>query len=223
VYHVVPYTLTSSRDELTKIGYLKRFRDWARIQPQETPVGICQAALSSLWLRHLYRSARTWLTVRDARGYLTTQRGPYPSDEEIASLLHEQRGYVCEIKRMNSEQEWEADAARYPEAARPFLADGTEAGLRRLFEQAQARRFALLVVMNPVPEAWRNPQTDEAYQAVEQALRALAVPYPRVQVAAPLLRYYPNEQAAAFNHLTADGARRNSRELVEWARPMLPQ
>ena len=70
-----------------------------------------------------------------------------------------------------------------------------------------------VVMLNPVPERYRHPETERAFQRLANQLREVARPYQHVEVCAPLLRYYDDREFGNLNHLERDGAQRNSREI----------
>jgi hypothetical protein len=215
VYHVSMYPLLLTDKEAERIGYLAPLREWLA---QER--GDDAGPLGELPSSRLRRSCRAWVErhfIRDAerQRFLNEPRGPYPSDREMAEILRRNRGYI-------PEQPWTMPLAGLVEAhqdyANPRLNADCRPGLKRMFTMAQEKGFELVVLVLPLPEAFRSESTDAALQQLEQDLHALAADYPRVSFREAAPHYLPNDWYCNLNHLRQPSAVRYSQEMGEWFR-----
>ena len=217
IYYVTTWPLTASHEDIKARGYLTRLREWLASEKDESDVTWLDR-LPSTRMRQWFQTVitRDLVGMRERQRFLSAPRGAYPSDADVHSLLKKSRGFMAELATKDLERDWEENASWATSVnARPKLATDCISGLRRTFALADACGFDLIVRLNPLPEAFSNPATDEAFARLEEDLEALAASYQRVYVASPLLRYYPNSQHATVTHLSEAGARRNSHELAD--------
>jgi hypothetical protein len=218
VYYVTTWPLTATRKDIEACGYLKRVREW---------LGADASIEDESWLERLPSTqARRWFQTFTTRGlvrswerrrFLSSPRGGYPSDNAVHEMLKANRGFMAELPSANTEETWKAYAAKTTEEhARPRLSPDCIAGLQRMFALADARQFDLVVRLNPLPDAFRSPQTDQAFHQLEQDLHEVAAAYQRARIGTPFLRYYPSLQHSSVTHLSEVGAARNSHELARW-------
>jgi hypothetical protein len=215
VYHVTLYPLLLTDKKAEEIGYWLPYREWLARERGEEP-----GPLARLPSHRLCRCCRAWVErrfVRDAERerFLDMPRGPYVSDREMAATLWRNRGYF-------PEQSWtmptDGLVKAHQDYANPKLAPDCHRGLKRTFALAQGKGLDLVVLIMPLPEAFRCPQTDACLQQLEQDLRELAADCPRVSFREQAPRYLPNEFYANLNHLRPPAAVRYSEDLGRWLR-----
>jgi hypothetical protein len=206
VYYACPYTFAVSRKEIDKIGYLSRFRayvsrnDWAMRLDQPRS-----------WFPSYHLASRLlgMMQAGDPHHYLEIARGPFLSDLETAKFMRQSKGYLIEPRGPCSR----------PEHNQPFhssLSDDCASGLLQMFYLAEKHHFNMMVLMSPLPDYTKTPETGRSIGELEKGLRRLAHSHPRVTIASPLLRYYPVAQFGTPWHLTPEGAARNSEEIGKW-------
>lgn len=209
VCYVAPPTLCRTRDEIENLGVYNQFQEWLH--------GFDSDRVTHGWLSRLpvYRLRRPLLAaasdvVGDNEGEwrLDVKRDKFPSDQDVRSALLKTRGYLVEPRRNQLPISDNFADHRMP------TADSIQE-LTAMFELTAAQSVDLLFVMSPAPEKYRSPETDAAYRRTEQSLREAAKPFQQVTIHAPITRYFPDQYFGSPNHLTEDGATRNSKEIAD--------
>jgi hypothetical protein len=214
VYHVSLYPLLQTDKDVERVGHLAPLREWLALERGDEG-----GPFDRLPSSRLRRSTLAWVDrhfVRDAERerFLDEPRGPYLSDREMARALWRNRGHIPEQPSRLGPAVVKAN----PDYANPRLTSDCRPGLMRMFAAAQDKGFDLVVLLLPLPEAFRSEQTEAGLQQLERDLRELAADYPRVSFRDPPLHYLPNESYSTLNHLKQSEAVRYSEELGAWLR-----
>lgn len=197
-----------SAEEIDETGLLQRYRLWRGIRPR----GLASNVPS---VRRFRKHAQDWpdglLVSREARrSFLEVSRGPYPSDVAMRAMVEELGGGMVEPEQWDwtREQPEEARSLHYNEDVFP--------GLRRIAALAETYGFDLIIVLNPMPEAYRSADFEAAFAeymtAFERELPAIG----RLKYLTPRLRYYSDGFCGTVCHLNDPGAVENSRQIGKW-------
>jgi len=156
-------------------------------------------------LKHsLARLRNAWLRDR----FLDVKRGPYPSDVEIGAFLAQSKGGLDEPKRYP----WDG-AFSFGEL---HVSEDCRRGLEELLTQLGRDGCQTLLVLNPIPECLATPANLETLRVLEAEVQQIVAGHPLAEVYAPFGRAYPNQLLGNLNHLTAEGAERESAEVAAW-------
>jgi len=207
VYHFVPYSINEniSSDEV----WLKAFKDW--IAADDSSKSTLMDSLPTEGLRKLvlFRLAQFARKFADEEQNLKQPRGVYPSDNEVASLLRENRGWMPESNPILPREKWKC------EPLKPFSQDCVD-GLKRIFAMSQKYKFPVLLVMNDVPDVYPDQETANVYAAYENSLKQTVKPYSNVYLSSPFYRRLSAEYCASYNHVTPAGALIHSNEVAQY-------
>ncbi|MCA8923950.1 MAG: hypothetical protein KDD82_19225 [Planctomycetes bacterium] len=154
----------------------------------------------------LARLRNAWLRDR----FLEVERGPYPSDLEVGAFLALSKGALEEPLR----RPW-GGALRFGEA---HVSADCRRGLDELLSELGRDACPALLVLNPIPEALATPENLETLRVLEAEVQQIAARHPLAEVYAPFGRTYPNGLLATLDHLTVEGAERESLEVAAWLR-----
>lgn len=203
VYHVTLNTFGDAEPHEFHRDFKRRVLRW---------LGTHQADASWLPSLSYRRDFRSWLSPQRFQDeFLELERGPYPSDRTVRTLIQTERGALVE-KQTRS---WKAPPRLqfHPEA-------GVERELNALFELAQTHGMKVLVMTNPLPDIAATEENLATLASVRELLDRAAAAFEGVEIAQPLAKFYdqPSQCCSSVNHLLPTGAQRNSEELAQWIR-----
>ena len=210
VYHIISWSFNLSNDDLRRFGYLDRLRAWLDAELQANTARAARFAIPSMRYRRDAHRIFTTFSTQEKEEWLNAPRGPYLSDNAIRRLLLENQGAMAEVVM--------EDAVHSLRDLRGMLRIDPSLfpDIRRLMDICARHAIRLVVVANPLPESGASPENLSGMAALDAQLRDLAQGQPHVAFYAPFTRVYPVRLCASYNHLTEEGARRNSEELGEW-------
>lgn len=209
VSYFAPPTLLRTSEQVAQLGVFNRFQEWLHGTDAGQAAQAPLAQLPGYRLRRPLYAAAGQLLGDESRPtpVLNVKRGPFPSDDSIRETLLKNRGYLPEPRRRTKLQVRELQQAPMPTA-------DSLVGIVHMFKLAQAYSVDLLFVMTPLPESYRTPEIEQTYRDLEERLRQAARPYPKVQLSAPLLRYYSDEDFGTLDHLSEQAAPKNSDDIA---------
>lgn len=201
-------TLQRTSEQVEQLGVLNRFREWLDGADAGAAARAPLAQLPGYRLRRpFYLAATEFLNAEQPELILNTKRGQFPSDDSVRKSLLSNRGYLPEPRRQQ--------LPPHEPFAISLLTPDSLAGIVRIFDLANANSVPLLFVMTPLPESYRGPASERAFERLEQQLRVAAIPFPSVEIGSPLLRYLADQDFGTPNHLTEAAAPRNTDRLAE--------
>jgi hypothetical protein len=133
--------------------------------------------------------------------------GQFPPDAEIGRILRETSGFL-----RNNAQPKQLETASFV----PQLSRYNRPKLLHVFEFTAEHDIPLLVVLNPMPESFKNSETVEGFGSFEATLADLARPFRGVRIAHPLLRFFPDDVAFDGAHMIGLGPETNSEQIVRY-------
>lgn len=209
IYHVSTGVLDMSAASIEKVGLLRALRRWMAQGDKESGVGALSwlplARFSGIFETVLQDEVYRW----NKAAFLRAARNQYPSDEEMGREIALEKGHIDEASNT-------AKLSIPNYVTHPHLVDDARAGLFRILEISAKKSIPLSIVLNPVPESARKPETEVAYHALQIELQEILSAYPRASIKLPLLRYYPDDSFANSIHLSRAGAETNSVEVALW-------
>jgi hypothetical protein len=210
VFHIVGGIASFSKSSLDQMGYVNRLRTWLAPYLEEKKHWKAVLMLPSMRYRREAQRLLATFSQKENEAWLNTPRGPYPSDNEVRRLLLNNHGAMTEVV-------YEDEVNRVRDL-RPMLGLDPYAiqGIQRLIELSARASSQLLIIHNPIPDTGETPENLEALAAFETQLRNITQGYNHVKVYSPFARFYPVQLCASYNHLTDEGAIRNSEEVSRW-------
>ncbi len=215
VYHIISWSFNLSDADLQRFGYLERLRDWLNVGLEAKTTGASGIVLPSMQYRRDAHRLFTTFSTQEKEEWLNAPRGPYPSDNDIRQTLLRNQGAMTEVVH--------EEEVNHPRDLRGFLRIDPSLldDLRRLMDICARESIQLVIVANPLPESGATPENLHGLAALEAELRDLSKDQTHVMLFAPFTRVYPVTLCASYNHLTEEGAQKNSEEVSQWLRPRL--
>ena len=216
IYHIISWSFNLSEADLQRFGYLERLRTWMAAGLQTTTAATSRGVmLPSMHYRRDAQQLLTTFSTQEKEEWLNAPRGPYPSDNGIRQTLLNNQGAMEEVVH--------EDEVNHPRDLRGYLRIDPSLidDIRRLMELCERESIQLVIVANPLPESGATPENLAALADLEAQLRDLAQGEPHVTLFAPFTRIYPIALCASYNHLTEEGAQKNSEEVSQWLLPRL--
>ena len=201
VYYITDYPISISRRRIEEIGFLARFNRW---------IGTADTSMLSILPSFRLRGEVPgfWAGLTRAQSRLAEPRGPFPSDDETRQILTVTKGHMSEPR---------VGGIDVPFKYTPEFSRDAIPGLTRMLEITKNASIRVILVMNPLPESARVPETERAFEQLQNALQEVLSPYKHVRVFSPFLRFYPvNQCSGDCHHLIESGAVQNSQEVGEW-------
>ncbi len=206
VYHVTADQLVMSMKKLESKRLFKRFSRW--IEPDSSEFSFLPSLRYRLETPRIMRVLFGLISRNKEDALLNKRRGAFPSDNDVRKILLAQRGFIAE----NRPYTWPGA----PMSWSGRFSKDCEPGLRHILDLSERYDFDVLFVLNPYPVIARTETTANSLEKIKVELSRILKPYRRASLYSPFIRYYPLDLMARLQHVSAEGAADNSRDISRW-------